>query len=166
MDLPNHDNRDNSRSLKRLRIAFYSILGVLIAIVGIVFLWMAIPTSAVMAVIDYRLDRETMTFVLQRRIALSRDVRAVWVTEATGAGLQCTESGASTYEKYVEDAAGNPFLAPNGEPMERITVRFAPTSALLPCLADPNVTIVTRWAAHVWGPIFLRPVVRYIPARE
>lgn len=166
MDLPNHNHRDDARALKRLRISFYILLGFVVLLFGAATLWMAIPTSAVLTVMSYQLDRETMTFEMQRRVSWSSDIRAVWVTEANGNGLQCTESGASTYEKYVEDASGKPLLSAVGKPVERIIVRFAPTQALLPCLTDPNATIVTRWAAHVWGPVFLRPVVRYIPARE
>lgn len=166
MALPSHDNRDTARTIRVLRAAFYTMLGFLVLVLGLVFLWFAIPTSSVLNVISYRFDRETMTFEMQRRVSIAPYVRAVWATEVTGGGLDCSETGVTTYERYIEDEQVNPVLGPDGDPIERITTRFKPGDALLPCLADPNATIVARWSVHVFGTVFLRPMIRYIPARE
>lgn len=138
-------------------------------LVGIVALamvaWLSVSTGNFLVVIDYRYDAATKQFELRRRVDWYGDVNALWSTEAIGNGQQCSELGVSTYERYATDRNGV-LIITDGQPTEITTVRFPLSDRLAPCMEDPNATLVTKWAMRVWGPIFLRPTMRYIPPRE
>jgi hypothetical protein len=127
--------------------------------------WLSVSTANFLIIVDYSYDGATQQFELKRNVKWPRDVEAIWRTEAYGNGLQCSEMGENIYEKYTTDRFGVPVIR-NGIPGEIGVVRWPAGAQLLPCLSDPDVSLVTQWAMHVWGPIYLRPTMRYIPDRD
>jgi hypothetical protein len=127
--------------------------------------WLSVTTGNFLVIIDYRYDKVTQQFELSRNVDWPGDVTAVWETSVSGNGLQCSEDGRSPYERFVTDQSGQPVLK-DGQPVPLAVVRFPAGANLLPCLSDPQASLVTKWSMHVWGPIYLRPTMRYIPARD
>ena len=145
---------------------FWAMLSLLVAVMACMFFWMSVSSANFILIANYSYDAATQTFTLDRKVDAPWDIRARWRTQAYGNGLQCpTETGESLYERYKMDKYGEIIHDEQGKPIDLINVRFAAAPMLLPCLSDPDASVITQWEVKVFGPIYLRPTYRYIPPR-
>lgn len=126
------------KMLKFLRALF----GSLVAILLLVFLWLAVPSSLFLSPVSWSYNPDTQLVTLARVVRWpGGEVQAAWSTELwTRSGRECTASGLNTYHN------------------DRVQVVYDTPVSLTPCLSqgDHNVAGVVSWSVRVLGVLPLR----------